>query len=206
MQKYFVNEIFFSVNGEGLQSGRPMIFIRLAGCNLRCNWCDTPGALEQKDQWELPAILSEVENHRAEWVCITGGEPLVQDIVPLVEALPHKISLETNGTLYHEVLSTIDFVSVDIKPPSSGMCIDLAVLQRILDSVTDGELKAVISDRNDYQFVKNALNELELAFPLVLQPNYFSLSYSELVSLYRADPIDYDIRILLQIHKAGGIP
>ena len=100
MQKYFLSEIFFSINGEGLQIGKPMAFIRLAGCNLRCKWCDTKGSWIQKDQATLEDIVKEVSKYNTEWVCITGGEPLLQDIEPLIKKLQYKISLETNGTIY----------------------------------------------------------------------------------------------------------
>ncbi|MEA1993937.1 MAG: 7-carboxy-7-deazaguanine synthase QueE [Euryarchaeota archaeon] len=204
-KKYYLHEIFFSVNGEGLQSGRPMVFIRLSGCNLRCNWCDTKGSWVQKEKKSSDEIIKKVREYRTDWVCITGGEPLLQDLDPLISQLDRKISLETNGTIYKDLIKKADFVSADIKPPSSGMQIDLAVLQKILDSMKDGELKAVITDKDDYLFVKNVLKEIDPEVPLVLQPNYYELSYNELFSLYREDPIDHDVRIMMQLHKAGGI-
>ncbi|MCK4310947.1 MAG: 7-carboxy-7-deazaguanine synthase QueE, partial [Methanomicrobia archaeon] len=175
MQKYFLSEIFFSVNGEGLQIGIPMVFIRLSGCNLRCKWCDTKDSWVQNDQVTLDDIVKEVDNYDTEWVCITGGEPLLQDIKPLIKKLQYKISLETNGTIYDDIIKEIDFVSVDIKTPSSEMKNDFKVLQKVLDNTKDGQLKAVISDENDYLFVKNSLNEIDLKFPLILQPNFFEL-------------------------------
>jgi len=205
MQKYFLSEIFFSINGEGLQIGKPMAFIRLAGCNLRCKWCDTKDSWIQKDQATLEDIVKEVSKYNTEWVCITGGEPLLQDIEPLIKKLQYKISLETNGTIYNDVIKKIDFVSVDIKTPSSGMKNDFKVLQKILGVMSYGQLKAVISDKNDYLFVKKSLNDIDLNFPLILQPNFFKLSYKELFSLYLEDPIDHDLRILMQIHKIGDL-
>ena len=205
MQKYFLSEIFFSVNGEGLQIGIPMVFIRLSGCNLRCKWCDTKDSWVQNDQVSLDDIVKEVDKYDIEWVCITGGEPLLQDIKPLIKKLQYKISLETNGTIYDDIIKEIDFVSVDIKTPSSGMKNDFTVLQKVLDTTKDGQLKTVISDENDYLFVKNSLNEIDLKFPLILQPNFFELSYKDLFSLYSKNPVDHEIRILMQLHKIGDL-
>ena len=205
MQKYFLSEIFFSVNGEGLQIGIPMVFIRLSGCNLRCKWCDTKDSWVQNDQVSLDDIVKEVDKYDTEWVCITGGEPLLQDIKPLIKKLQYKISLETNGTIYDDIIKEIDFVSVDIKTPSSGMKNDFTVLQKVLDTTKDGQLKTVISDENDYLFVKNSLNEIDLKFPLILQPNFFELSYKDLFSLYSKNPVDHEIRILMQLHKIGDL-
>lgn len=205
MTMYYLHEIFFSVNGEGLQSGRPMVFVRLSGCNLRCNWCDTKEAWVQKEKRSSHEIIESVREYRTNWVCITGGEPLLQDLEPLISELEYKISLETNGTIYKDVIKKADFVSADIKTPSSGMQMDPAILQKILDSIEKGELKAVITDKKDYLFVKNVLKEIKTDSPLVLQPNYYELSYSELFSLYREDPIDHEVRIMMQLHKTGGI-
>jgi len=205
MQRYYLSEIFFSINGEGLQIGIPMVFIRLSGCNLRCKWCDTKYSWIQKDQKNLEDIIHEVEKYNTKWVCITGGEPLLQEIRHIIKKLKYRISLETNGTIYDDVIKKVDFVSVDIKTPSSGEKNDLTVLQKILDNMKDGQLKAVISDKKDHAFVKRSLDKLDLKFPLILQPNFFEISYGDLFSLYLRDPIDHDIRILMQLHKAGGL-
>ena len=95
-----INEIFYSIAGEGIQVGRPMTFVRLSGCNLRCPFCDTEfDAFEERT---IEEIIAEVQQHPAEWVCITGGEALRQDIVPLCQALKdagYRLHIETNGTV-----------------------------------------------------------------------------------------------------------
>ena len=101
-----INEIFHSLQGEGVRSGIPTTFIRVTGCNLRCNWCDTIQAYDDGEEMELEAILEEVRKLRDEKghpdVCITGGEPLLQEEVPeLVHRLlsgGFQITLETNGS------------------------------------------------------------------------------------------------------------
>lgn len=101
----WVQEVFYTLQGEGPFSGRPAVFVRLSGCNLRCHWCDTEF---ESSTWtpKLPELLARVEAHRppfCELVVITGGEPLRQDIVPLVEALLARglrVQIETAGTLW----------------------------------------------------------------------------------------------------------
>ena len=95
-----VNEIFYSIEGEGARVGEPTTFVRLSGCNLRCHFCDTEfDAFEERT---IAQIVKEVQCHSAEWVCITGGEALCQDIVPLCRALKeadYHLHIESNGTL-----------------------------------------------------------------------------------------------------------
>ena len=95
-----INEIFYSIAGEGIQVGRPMTFVRLSGCNLRCHFCDTD--FDAFGELTMAEIVKEVQHHPAEWVCITGGEALRQDIVPLCRALKdagYHLHIETNGTV-----------------------------------------------------------------------------------------------------------
>ncbi len=95
-----VNEIFYSIEGEGLRVGQPTTFIRLARCNLRCAFCDTE--FDTLTEVSVADILTEVKRHSATWVCLTGGEPLGQNVAPLCRALrqaDHRISIETNGTV-----------------------------------------------------------------------------------------------------------
>ena len=95
-----INEIFYSIAGEGIQVGRPMTFIRLSGCNLRCAFCDTE--FDSFEERTIEEIVNEVQQHPAEWVCITGGEALRQGIVPLCQALKdagYRLHIETNGTV-----------------------------------------------------------------------------------------------------------
>ena len=97
---YRINEIFYSIAGEGIQVGRPMTFVRLSGCNLRCPFCDTEfDAFEERT---IEEIIAEVRQHPAEWVCVTGGEALLQDLAPLCKALKdagYHLHIESNGTV-----------------------------------------------------------------------------------------------------------
>ncbi|MBI4668188.1 MAG: 7-carboxy-7-deazaguanine synthase QueE [Elusimicrobia bacterium] len=128
-----IQEIFHSLQGEGLLLGTPMIFVRFCGCNLRCLWCDEPAALEpgsgtaMSAQEALEKISKIASLRQTNWVSLTGGEPLLhigflKELVPLLKKNNFKILLETNGTLAGACKALeplIDVISMDIKLPSS---------------------------------------------------------------------------------------
>ncbi|KYC46230.1 MAG: molybdenum cofactor biosynthesis protein A [Candidatus Methanofastidiosum methylothiophilum] len=214
MKNLQVSEIFFSINGEGLEIGKPTVFLRLSGCNLDCSWCDTKYASYNAVEKSIDEILEEIErnNNGIKSVLITGGEPLLQDIEEIVDVLHEKgyhISIETNGSIYNDVLLKIDFISVDIKTPSSkNETCDLDIFNKIVNVIMkrNGQMKAVISDKNDYIFLKKFINENSFNVPLIIQPCWDTLTYKELCELYTKDPINHNnARILLQIHKVGEI-
>src|SRR5215467_2405138 len=96
-----VFEIYVSVQGESTHVGRPCVFVRLAACDLRCRWCDTPYAFTGGRKMSIEDVLTEVTRHECRLVEITGGEPLLQaDVVPLMEKLlacGHEVLVETGG-------------------------------------------------------------------------------------------------------------
>src|SRR5580658_4426653 len=101
MARVRVNEIFHSIQGESTWAGRPCVFVRLTGCNLRCTWCDTAYALYEGVQMEIPAVMDRVRAYGCKLVELTGGEPLLQkDIHALIEALlaeEYDVLIETSG-------------------------------------------------------------------------------------------------------------
>jgi len=121
-----INEIFYSIQGEGLYAGLPMWFVRLTGCPLRCVWCDTPQAYDGGKGYSLEEIGRELSHSssRADWVSITGGEPLAQKgSIALMEYLQkegYNILLETSGSIALEEVPPGVVISMDIKIPSSG--------------------------------------------------------------------------------------
>ncbi|MEM2722403.1 MAG: radical SAM protein, partial [Thermoplasmata archaeon] len=154
-----VNEIFYSIQGEGVYMGIPMVFVRFTGCNLRCSWCDTKYAWEEGKEMKIDEILAEIKKYKTNWVCITGGEPLLQeDIYKFIDRLlnmGYKILLETNGSITLENLPCEDnlIVDMDIKTPSSGMSkfMDLSNLEILGPKDT---VKFVIANQEDYAFFK----------------------------------------------------
>lgn len=118
---YNINEIFYSIQCEGYWSGRAAIFIRMAGCNLNCDFCDTNHAttsiLSERD------IIDIIEEYKSKFVVITGGEPTLQDLTPLVNKLHdsgYYIAIETNGT--NEIDYDIDWITCS---PKNGAKINL---------------------------------------------------------------------------------
>ncbi|MHB0976606.1 MAG: 7-carboxy-7-deazaguanine synthase QueE [Candidatus Aquicultorales bacterium] len=101
-----ISEVFRSVQGEGVNAGVPMTFVRLAGCNLRCSFCDTEYAREGGSETSVKDILKEAVELGSGWVCLTGGEPFMQEIGDLVEGLKTQgffVQIETNGTLFQPI-------------------------------------------------------------------------------------------------------
>lgn len=124
-----INEIFCSIQGEGKNTGIPMIFIRLSGCNLRCSFCDTVYAFEAGREMSESEIMTEVNKYRPSWVCITGGEPLMQDISLLIDQLKLKglnIQIETNGTIFQQVRCDWLVVSPKREREPSGSMLERA--------------------------------------------------------------------------------
>jgi 7-carboxy-7-deazaguanine synthase len=153
-----VNEIFHSIQGESLEAGRPCVFVRLTGCNLRCVWCDTPYAYDEGGDMSLADVMERVAAFGCPLVEITGGEPLLQDRTPalareLIRA-GYQVLVETNGTRDLRGLPEACVKVVDIKCPSSGE--SGRHRPDILEQLTArDQVKFVIADRTDYLFARD---------------------------------------------------
>lgn len=211
-------EIFPSVQGEGVQIGTPVIFVRTAGCNLQCVHCDTRYAWHGGKEKTAHEIVSEITllQHKtcAQWVCITGGEPMIQqDLGQVIHAIKAKgslVSLETNGTLYDEVaLEEFDFLSISPKLPSmmTRTGPNIGALQLLAKLPTPMQFKFVVDSTSDTTMIKKVLHKVKPACPIVFQPNGMvsPVRYlSELRWLWEViqDPEWYgkDIRLIPQLH------
>ncbi|MEM3445353.1 MAG: radical SAM protein, partial [Thermoplasmata archaeon] len=122
-----INEIFYSIQGEGINIGIPMVFVRVTGCNLRCRWCDTAYAFEEGTEMSLDAIFKKVEEFNTNRVCITGGEPLLyKELTKLISMFidtGYFVQVQTNGSKTVQEMPCEEnlCISMDIKCPSSGM-------------------------------------------------------------------------------------
>jgi len=200
-----VNEIFYSIQGESIHSGRPCIFVRLTGCNLRCSYCDTRYAYEQGVNMEITEIINRIAAHRCRLVEITGGEPLLQSQTPiLIYRLlenGYEVMLETNGSLD---ISSVDgrcIKIVDIKCPTSGESdkIDLANLKRL---GSKDQVKFVIGDRSDYKYAKVTMDSISPDFPeeqILFSPVSGEITPSQLAEWILEDSLN--VRLHLQLHK-----
>ena len=199
-----VNEIFHSLQGEADAVGYPTVFVRLTGCPLRCQYCDTEYAFHAGDWLELEAILETVLGYGTEHVCVTGGEPLAQpNCLRLLERLCDrglKVSLETSGAL--DIAAVDKRVSrvVDVKTPGSHE----AARNRIdnFGSLTPrDQLKFVICSREDYDWSKAFLLEHGLSerTRILFSPSYNEVSPRALADWILADRLP--VRFQLQLHK-----
>lgn len=201
-----VSEIFYSIEGEGMEIGKPEVFVRLSGCNLRCVWCDTKYALKKGKLMKVESIVSEIRKYPCLNVSITGGEPLLQsnelfDFVKKLEEGGYWTQLNTNGTLFDEgIFKLVDLISMDCKCPSSMMKSDTEVLKRVeklFDQKT--QFKFVISDEKDFEYAKKILLEIDPQ-NAVFQPQWGNKKFTgKLVELVKADGLK--ARIILQQHK-----
>ncbi|MEF8874702.1 MAG: radical SAM protein [Candidatus Thermoplasmatota archaeon] len=194
-------EIFHSIQGEGTDIGLPTIFVRTSGCNLRCEWCDTSYAWEGGEDIDTREIKEKLDEIRCKRVCITGGEPLLQeetlDFINLL--LPsYEISLETNGSIdISEVVEKDLKVSMDYKPPSSKMQSKMRKDNLTLLRERD-QLKFVISNEKDYEFSVDILKRFDPDCEVIFQAEE-SLDIQELSESVLED--DLEIRVLPQLHK-----
>jgi len=201
-----VNEIFYSIQGESTYAGRPCVFVRLTGCNLRCSYCDTQYAYEEGGIMEVNHIFEQVDPHQCRLIEITGGEPLVQDDTPiLIESFlddGYQVLLETNGSMDISRVDERCVKIVDIKCPSSGMMKknDLDNLGRM---TTRDELKFVLGTREDYEYAKRIVGYKELD-PERIKPVNFSPIFGKLDPKTLSEWIledHLDVRLHLQLHK-----
>jgi 7-carboxy-7-deazaguanine synthase len=169
-----VNETFLSVQGEGAEIGAPTFFIRLDGCPLRCSWCDTPYALAG-DAGEAVGVDELARRCTARRVVITGGEPLAQDVAPLVACLRGKhVTIETSGTIFVD-LPGVSLFSISPKVGSSGYAPKPVTLRKFCAAAAGRmQLKFVIAGERDYEEALACVVALRDALPqetpIILQP------------------------------------
>ena len=170
-----INEIFYSIQGEGKWTGRPNIFIRTTGCNLRCTYCDTKYAYENGKELKVNEVLKKIEKYNCNYVCITGGEPLLQDdIFDLIKKLYSKnylVLIETNGSI--DIKKLIEFekliISLDIKCPSSKMDKEMELKNIGLLNKED-QMKFIIKNKLDYNYAKEIITKFKPKCDIYFQP------------------------------------
>ena len=205
-----ITEIYESIQGESSLAGVMTSFVRLAGCSLRCRWCDSEFSRERGEDVSLSYILDQIYRFGWRHVCVTGGEPLIQpSTIPFLDRLladDHIVSLETNGAISTEHVPRGVRVILDVKCPKSGMSDrnDWSNLSRItpLD-----EVKFVLADRDDYDWAKEVISSHDLfakAGHVLLSPVYRELDPSNLVAWMIQDRLP--ARLNLQLHKVVWSP
>ena len=195
-------EVFRSVQGESSLAGLPTTFIRLAACNLRCTWCDTPYSFGRGNPQALTSIIEQVKTNGCPYVCVTGGEPLLQEnVFFLMSELSEKgyrVSLETGGSLPIDQVDPLVKIILDIKCPGSGMSEKNLWQNLSLLKPTD-EVKFVILDRRDYDYAKEVCEKYQLTENVLFSPAFDQLETKTLVEWILEDQLP--VRLNLQIHK-----
>ena len=199
-----ITEIFYSLQGESINVGLPTVFIRLTGCPLRCQYCDTAYAFNGGNRRSISDILAELQQYNATYVCVTGGEPLAQPgCIPLLNELcdaGYLVSLETSGAID---ISTVDqrvMIIMDLKTPDSQEC-EKNLFSNLAYLKPCDQIKFVLCSRNDYEWACQLIRERDLINQVQL---LFSPSWNQLNPTLLADWIVADrllVRFQLQLHK-----
>jgi 7-carboxy-7-deazaguanine synthase len=206
-----VNEIFHSLQGEADCVGFPTVFVRLTGCPLRCQYCDTEYAFHAGDWLDLDAILEKVRNIGASHVCVTGGEPLAQPnclklLAQLCDA-GYQVSLETSGALDVAAVDARVSRVIDVKTPASNEA-SRNRIENFRHLTPRDQLKFVICSRDDYDWSKAFLQEHRLGerCRILFSPSYNQLSPTLLAEWILADRLA--VRFQIQLHKIlwGDVP
>jgi 7-carboxy-7-deazaguanine synthase len=199
-----VNEIFFSIQGESTHIGRPCVFVRLTGCNLRCVWCDTAYAFHEGVSASVDEVMDRVRAHPCRLVEVTGGEPLLQPaVLPLMERLVaegYEVLLETGGSLSIERVPTGVKRIVDVKCPGSG-----EVGRNHWDNLRHlregDELKFVLADRDDYVWAREQIGRrgLDRLATVLFSAVHETLDPAEMARWTLEDGLA--VRVQVQLHK-----
>ena len=198
-----INEIFYSMQGEGSWVGLPNIFIRTTGCNLRCSFCDTTYAYIHGVEMDVKEVVDEIQKYPCNYVCITGGEPLLQEeTVELLDVLLQKkyvVCVETNGSIDIEKLvgKKLLMISLDIKCPSSNMH-EKMNFDNLSQLSCNDQLKFVIQNRVDYEYAKKIMKKYKPRCIIFFQP-VWGTDLQKLSSWILHDGLN--VRIGLQLHK-----
>ena len=199
-----ITEIFLSLQGEARDAGWPTVFVRLTGCPLRCQYCDTAYAFHGGEWRDIDAILGEVAGHGARHVCVTGGEPLAQKrCITLLQRLcdaGHDVSLETSGAIdISEVDPRVSRV-LDIKTPGSRE-VARNRWENIPLLTAHDQVKFVICDRADFDWARDIVAEHRLTerCDVLFSPSHAQLAPRELADWIVGEHVP--VRFQMQLHK-----
>lgn len=200
-----INEIFYSIQGESSFVGRPFAFIRLAGCNLRCTYCDTEYAFYESSEMSIPEIMSKIETFPTRYALVTGGEPMIQKSVHVLfgELLSHgyTVLLETGGQFSLAEVDPRVHKIMDFKCPSSGM-----ESHNHYDNVrfltSRDEVKFVVGDRRDFDWSCELIRRhglTSLVSSVLISPVFSKMPVAELTDWVLKCGLP--VRLQVQLHK-----
>lgn len=199
-----ISEIFLSLQGEADAVGWPTVFVRLTGCPLRCDYCDTEYAFSGGEWWRIEAIVAEVRHYGVRHVCVTGGEPLAQkgclELLTRLCDAGLDVSLETSGALDISHVDPRVSRVMDIKTPISGEA-GRNRYENIGQLRSHDQVKLVIGDRNDYEWSCAVIGKYDLTrrCSVLFSPVFGRIDPRELADWILQDRLD--VRFQMQLHK-----
>ncbi len=201
-----INEIFYSIQGEGSYALYPCVFVRLTGCNLRCAWCDTTYSFFEGEPQTLAQILAEVNRYNSELVEVTGGEPLLQKNVyaffEMLKAAGKKILIETSGSILIDRVPEYVHIVLDLKAPDSGEA-EKNRYENLGFIKPSDDIKIVVASQKDFEFAEEIAAKYALAQkmekPVIIQPAFGQLDSAEVGEWVKNSMTRF--RLGLQLHK-----
>jgi len=197
-----ITEIFYSLQGEAKEVGIPTVFVRLTGCPLRCNYCDTAYAFKGNNPLSIESIMEQVAKYNTHYVCVTGGEPMAQSnclilLDTLIEA-GYKVSMETSGSIDISPVNKKVSVVMDLKTPSSteqsqNRYENIALLE------SKDQLKFVIASRSDFDWCCSILESYDVLSDVLFSPVYENLKPVDLADWILEKQLN--VRLQVQLHK-----
>lgn len=200
-----INEIYHSIQGESTYAGRPCIFVRLTGCNLRCTYCDSEYAFYDGKEMSVQEVIDQIKKYDCKLVEITGGEPLVQidgclQLTKKLCDLNYEVMIETGGSVSIKEIDPQVKIIMDLKCPSSGM-MDKNLYENINYLKETDEVKFVTGTKEDYDWSKEIVNKYKLSSKCIV---LFACVFNKLEPLSLVNWIledRLDVRFQLQMHK-----
>ena len=200
-----ITEIFHSLQGESRTVGIPTVFVRLTGCPLRCQYCDTAYAFKGGHQTSITEIVDSVKKYDCDYVTVTGGEPLAQpecvNFLKILCDMGFNVSIETCGALLVSEIDERVSIVLDLKTPGSLEC-DKNNYENLAYLKKKDQVKFVICDRKDYEWSKARIDQYDIASKagdILFSPSYDDLKGQELANWILEDRLA--VRLQLQLHK-----
>ena len=203
--KIKINEIFYSIDGEGMRAGYPAVFIRTAGCNLRCDYCDTGYALSKEAgiSMSIEDIEKKVSEYNCKNITLTGGEPLLnkaaKKLIKKLTESGYDVIVETNGSIPIKDITTSCKICMDWKIPSSGMCREM--LEENLSQLYAVDCLKMVVRKEDLPYVDKFLNEHTLACPVYISPVFGEINLEEIAEFIKNYHGQNRVKMQVQLHK-----
>lgn len=199
-------EIFNSIEGEGIRAGKLCTFIRVAGCNLRCSFCDTTYSYEDGTQMSVEQIIKRVKSLGCKLITLTGGEPLLREevkeqLLPALLKEDYDVNIETNGSIFigNIVFTPNVFVTMDWKSPSSGMLAKMCSDNLALLTERD-VLKFVVGSDEDLRTMTKVLMNYDIKAQIYVSPVFGKIQMSDIVQFMKDNKL-FNVRLQCQLHK-----